>query len=170
MQEAAAQKNEVSIRAVRMEDAEDLLRIAGQEGVIENIIFLPSYRLEQRRASLSELGPNDHYFVAEIQGKVVGIVGLTVGTGRRRHSGDLFIYVDRDYHGKGIGSKLLRTALDLADNWLLLRRIELTVLKDNEGAKRLYERLGFEVEGLRKLAIISKGEIKDEWLMARYRN
>jgi len=170
MPDATSQSSEVIIRPVRLEDAEDLLRIAGQEGVIENIIFLPSYRLEQRRTSLSKLGPNDHYLVAEIQSTVVGIVGLTVNTGRRRHSGDLFIYVDRDYHGKGIGSQLLRAALDIADSWLLLRRVELTVLKDNGRAKALYERFGFEVEGLRKLAIISKGEIKDEWLMARYHN
>jgi RimJ/RimL family protein N-acetyltransferase len=52
---------------------------------------------------------------------------------------------------------------------LLLRRVELTVLTENDGAKRLYERLGFVVEGCRKMSVISQGELKDEWLMARYR-
>jgi putative acetyltransferase len=52
---------------------------------------------------------------------------------------------------------------------VLLRRVELTVLTENEGAKRLYERFGFVVEGCRKMSIISQGELKDEWLMARYR-
>ena len=63
----------------------------------------------------------------------------------------------------------MQTLLDLADQWLLLRRIELTVLTENDGAKRLYERLGFVVEGRRKMSVISQGELKDEWLMARYR-
>ena len=54
-------------------------------------------------------------------------------------------------------------------DWLLLRRVELTVLVKNERARRLYERLGFVVEGRRKLSVIAKGEIEDEWLMARYR-
>src|SRR5689334_8794526 len=148
MQEASLPQNAVTIRPVRLEDAEDLIRIAGQDGVIENILFIPGTRLEQRRASLARLDANDYYLVADSQGSAVGIVGLTVGTGRRRHSGDLFIYVDREQHGKGIGSRLLQAVLDIADNWLLLRRVELTVLKDNERAKALYERFGFEVEGL----------------------
>jgi L-phenylalanine/L-methionine N-acetyltransferase len=68
-----------------------------------------------------------------------------------------------------IGTRLIQSLLDLADQWLLLRRVELTVLTENEGAKRLYERLGFVVEGCRKMSLISQGELKDEWLMARYR-
>lgn len=159
----------VSIRPVRMEDAEALWKIAREEGVIETTMALPSLRLEQRSASLAALDENDHYFVALVEGVVVGLAGLTVGTGRQRHSGSLFVYVSRERQGRGIGTALLRALLDLADNWLLLRRVELTVLVENEGARRLYERLGFEIEGRRKLSVISRGEIKDEWLMARYR-
>jgi putative acetyltransferase len=93
-----------------------------------------------------------------------------VGTGRLRHSGHVFLFVAREHHGQGIGTRLMETLLDVADRWLLLRRVELTVLAENERACRLYERLGFEREGLRKLSVISQGEIKDEWLMARYRS
>jgi putative acetyltransferase len=92
-----------------------------------------------------------------------------VGKGRLRHSGYVFLFVAREYHGQGVGTRLMETLLDLADRWLLLRRVELTVVAENERAWRLYERLGFEKEGLRKLSVISQGEIKDEWLMARYR-
>ncbi len=54
-------------------------------------------------------------------------------------------------------------------DWLLLRRVELTVLVKNERARQLYERLGFVVEGRRRYSVIAEGEIEDEWLMARYR-
>jgi putative acetyltransferase len=160
---------DIIIRPVRLADAEALWIIARQQGVIETTMALPSLRLEQRIKSLQELSEHDHYMVAEQAGQVAGIAGLTVGTGRLRHSGHLFIYVATQHQGQGIGSQLIQTLLDLADQWLLLRRIELTVLTENEGAKRLYERFDFVVEGCRKMSIIAQGELKDEWLMARYR-
>ena len=157
------------VRPILLQDAEALWKIVRQEGVLETTMALPSLRLEQRMKSISELSENDHYMVAERAGEVVGIAGLTVGTGRTRHSGSLFIYVTRQQQGQGIGTRLMQSLLDLADNWLLLRRVELTVLTENEGAKRLYERLGFVIEGCRKMSVIAQGELKDEWLMARYR-
>jgi L-phenylalanine/L-methionine N-acetyltransferase len=162
-------QSRVAIRPVLVEDSEAIWRITQQEGVIETILTLPSDRIEQRRERLASLGPDEHWFVAEADGAVIGLAGLTVGTGRLRHSGHVFLFVAREYHGQGVGTRLMETLLDVADRWLLLRRVELTVVAENERAWRLYERLGFEKEGLRKLSVVSQGEIKDEWLMARYR-
>jgi putative acetyltransferase len=161
--------NDIIIRPVCLQDAHALWTIARQQGVIETTMALPSLRLEQRIQSLSNLSENEHYMVAQKAGQVVGLAGLTVGINRLRHSGYLFVYVASKNQGQGIGSRLLQTLLDLADNWLLLQRVELTVLTENEAARRLYERLGFVVEGYRKLSVISHGQTKDEWLMARYR-
>jgi putative acetyltransferase len=36
-----------------------------------------------------------------------------------------------DWQGKGVGTALMEAALDLADNWLNLTRIELRVYVDN---------------------------------------
>jgi len=160
--------DDLIIRPVSLQDATALWTIAREPGVIETTLGLPSMRLEQRTKSLSELSENDHYLVAEKATHVVGLAGLTVGRGRLRHSGYLFIYVSTAYQGRGIGTSLLRALLDVADQWLLLQRVELTVLTENEGAKRLYERFGFVVEGRRKMSVISQGKLKDEWLMARY--
>lgn len=159
----------VTIRPVGPEDAEAVWNISRQEGVFETTLTLPSDRLQNRADRLLTLSADQHWLVAEIDGAVVGLAGLDVGKGRLRHSGHVFVFVARDYQGKGAGTQLLQALLDLADNWLLLRRVELTVLVENEHAKRLYERLGFEVEGRRKMSIISRGELVDEWLMARYR-
>ena len=137
------------IRPILLQDAEALWRIARQEGVIETTMALPSLRLEQRIKTIQSLSENDHYMVAERAGEVVGVAGVTVGSGRTRHCGSLFIYVAREQQGQGIGTRLMLSLLDLADNWLLLRRVELTVLTEIEGARRLYERLGFVVEGCR---------------------
>jgi len=58
--------------------------------------------------------------------------------------------------------------IDLADNWLKLVRLELTAFVENEGAVRLYQSLGFQIEGVKKYAAIRNGEYADEYLMARY--
>ncbi len=162
-------KRTMSIRPVRQEDAEAIWRIARQEGVIETTMALPSDRLDQRARRLAELGPDEHWFVAEVDGAVAGLAGLTVGRGRLRHSGHIFLFVAREHQRQGLGTQLMQALLDVADNWLLLRRVELTVVVGNDHAKRLYERCGFVVEGRRKMSVISEGELKDEWLMARCR-
>src|SRR5690348_10303758 len=115
----------VIIRPVREDDAEAVWQISRQEGVMETILSLPSDRLEQRRATLRDLGPDHHWFVAVANDEVVGLAGLDVRRGRLRYSGHVFLFVARDWQGRGIGSQLLQSLLDLADNWLMLRRVEL---------------------------------------------
>jgi len=77
--------------------------------------------------------------------------------------------VHKDYQGMGIGKALLKEVLDLADNWLKLVRVELSVFVDNERAINLYKSLGFQIEGTKKYAAIKNGEYADEYVMARYK-
>ena len=60
------------------------------------------------------------------------------------------------------GDALLNEILDLADHWLMLVRVELEVFSDNEGAIRLYESLGFQKEGLKRMATVRGGRYVDE--------
>ena len=60
------------------------------------------------------------------------------------------LFVHADYQGRGVGTTLMETLLDLADHWLMLVRVELEVFADNEQAIRLYEKLGFREVGRRK--------------------
>lgn len=60
--------------------------------------------------------------------------------------------------------------LDLADNWLMIIRIELGVFTDNEKAINLYKNFEFVIEGTRKYAAIKNGKYADEYIMARYKN
>ena len=77
--------------------------------------------------------------------------------------------VHPDMQGMGVGSALMAALLDLADNWLMLVRLELEVFTDNERAIRLYEKLGFEREGLKRMSAVRGGRYVDEYVMARIR-
>ncbi|WP_019414207.1 GNAT family N-acetyltransferase [Paenisporosarcina sp. TG20] len=158
---------EVNIRAVRIQDASSIHRICIQEAVYPFMVFLPSMRVEAMENRLRNLGPNQFEFIAEHNGDVVGFVSLTQGQGRRSHVGDIFIGVDSEHHKKGIGKSLLTKILDLADNWLLLERIELGVLVTNPGAQALYEKFGFTVEGKKKGSLKANGGFIDEIMMSR---
>ncbi|HDX9578696.1 TPA: GNAT family N-acetyltransferase [Bacillus pseudomycoides] len=160
---------EVTIRPVQMQDASAIHRICIQDDVLPYMVFLPSMRIDAMENRIRNLGPNQFEFVAELDGNVVGFVGLTQGQGRRSHLGDLFMGVDCEYHNKGIGKALLTKILDLTDNWLMLERVELGVLETNPGAKALYEKFGFQEEGIKKGSLKANGKFVDEIMMSRFR-
>lgn len=161
------------IRPVRIEDATFINELRRMDGVRENTLGTFSERFTKSEEFIKGLTENDHLLVAEIEEngfkKVIGLAGLHVNRNPRlRHLAVLGIMVHVDYQGKGIGTSLLKKVIDLADNWLMLVRLELTVFVENEGAVKLYESLGFQIEGTKKYAAVRNGKYADEYLMARY--
>jgi putative acetyltransferase len=157
------------LRPVRPDDAAALAEMRARPAVARFIHSFPSQRLESSRQHLARLKPDNHIFVAELDGRVVGMAGLHVRPGKLRHSASLGIYVHDDFHGRGIGRALMERLIDLADRWLGLLRVDLTVHHDNAPAIALYRKLGFVVEGTRRRAIFVDGGLHDVVMMARVR-
>lgn len=162
---------EYTIRPTEPRDAAGLAALRRMPGVLENTLGYPSCRTADSESFIAALGPNDHHFVAVLaDGTVIGSIGLHVEAHpRMRHVGSVGLFVHKDYQGKGVGTALLQTVLDLADRWLMLVRVELTVFSDNQRAIRLYEKLGFEKEGLKRMTTVRDGVYADEYMMARLR-
>ena len=157
------------IRPIKIEDAADMNRMRIMYGVMENILGMASERVSDTEAFIRALSPNDHLLVAEVNGIVVGCAGLNVSSKpRTRHTANFGIMVHADYQKQGIGKALMTAVLDLADNWLKLKRVELGVFVENEKAVTLYRKMGFVVEGTKKYAAVRYGVYADEYLMARY--
>ena len=74
-----------------------------------------------------------------------------------------------EWQGKGVGKALMAAAVDLADNWLNLTRLELEVYADNAAAIHLYERFGFVYEGTLRQHAFRNGEYIDSNIMGRLR-
>ena len=72
-----------------------------------------------------------------------------------------------DWQNKRVGTRLMEALIDLADNWLGARRIELTVFVGNDTAMKLYRRFGFEIEGRLRGYSLRDGEYTDTYTMAR---
>jgi putative acetyltransferase len=158
-----------SIRSTRATDFEQITTLSNLPLYRAGTLRLPYQSLEQTRNWIESQGAGTLSIVAEIEAQIVGVAGLQRLQGRRLHAADLGIGVHDAFTGRGIGKALLGALIDAADNWLNIRRIELTVFTDNAPAIRLYEKFGFETEGLLKAYAFKEGRFADAFAMARVR-
>ncbi|MCC6612568.1 MAG: GNAT family N-acetyltransferase [Anaerolineae bacterium] len=144
-----------TIRAAEVEDAPRL--VAYYEALANEPFNNTSVRqgytsLEvadtQRMIAHHRDDPQSCILVAEVDEEIVGYVRCTGGSNPfNRHTADLSINVRVDFRGIGIGSALMSAALAWARAHETISRVQLTVLARNTGAIKLYERMGFEMEG-----------------------
>ncbi len=160
----------IDVRHAEPDDYESLHRIFNGPKAIAGTLQLPLPSAQTWRKRLSEPREGDYSLVACVGGEVVGELSLwTHSNPRLRHSAGFGMAVRDDWSGKGVGSALMRAALDLADNWLGLTRIELHVYTDNAAGIALYKKFGFEVEGSHRRFSFRNGEYVDALSMARLR-
>jgi len=161
----------ITIRPLRLSDTDDVYEIMHMPNVLWGASLLPSTTIDTWRKTIEGLVTDDrvHAFVADIDGKVVGTINLKVGAARQSHIGTITVAVHDMYQGQSIGKMLLITAIDLADNWLNLVRLELDVSVDNERAINLLQRFDFEVEGRKRCAAFHAGNYIDSYHMGRLR-
>ena len=81
------------------------------------------------------------------------------------HTGTLGMGVIAAYRGKGIGNALIDAALQKAKQ-KGFTRIELTVREHNKPAISLYQKFGFEIEGIHKNAVCIDGHYENHISMA----
>ncbi|MBN1680941.1 MAG: GNAT family N-acetyltransferase [Anaerolineae bacterium] len=160
---------ELIIRGQEADDWEDIAAILLADQVVYYTLQLP-YQSRDRIRENTENPPATHLrLAAEIDERVIGLIGLSQGSGRRAHTAELGMMVHPDFQGQGVGTALMKAAINLAENWLNINRIELTVFTDNQPALALYEKYGFEIEGTLRDGAFRDGSYADLYLMARLR-
>jgi len=154
------------IRHFEQSDLKDLAEIYSYPSVTENtsqVPFLSSGDVEKFFQS-----PTDYILVAELDNKVIGHISLIMSNKpREKHSASLAIAVHPDSHGKGVGRQLLTEAINQADNWLNILRLELEVYPENKAALSLYHKFGFEIEGEKKCCSFKDGKFSNLLLLSR---
>lgn len=162
---------EVIIRPTQVSDAKALCEIYSQPIAQSETLQLPQPSVAYWEERLSNLPAGVYSYVAEVDGQVVGNIGFEHRQRPRKlHTATFGIGVHDNYHGMGIGSKLIKTVLELADNWLQIKRIEIDVNADNDRAIQCYKNHSFEIEGEAKNASFRNGEFINTYYMARVIN
>ena len=98
---------------------------------------------------------------------IVGVGGLQRIRGDKLSHKALIwgMYVQPAARGSGAASAIVDALIDSAPTGV--RQIQLTVMADNERARRLYERHGFRVYAIEPASVRIGQEFKDEALMWR---
>ncbi|WLR47247.1 GNAT family N-acetyltransferase [Halobacillus litoralis] len=113
--------------------------------------------------------PNRLFLVAESKGAIIGF-SRCAGSDliRLSHQVEFGVGVLKDYWGYRVGKELLQQSIRWAEGNGMLK-ITLRVLETNEKAMEMYQRFGFEVEGvLKKDKRLSDGNYYSTILMARF--
>ncbi|ARA81181.1 GNAT family N-acetyltransferase [Pseudomonas ficuserectae] len=149
---------------------EGVTALYNEPAVCGQVLQMPFQSIDVWRKRLAASTERHVKLVALIGGEVIGSLGLEqYSRSRQSHVGAMGMGVASAWQGKSIGSKLLAAALDIADNWMNLHRVELTVFADNEAAQGLYRKYGFEQEGRLRNYAVRDGVFVDALSMARLR-
>lgn len=158
------------IRKTVPADAEKLIELMKHVEESDFMLFEPGERktdAEQFSKRIEALSGDSAIFIAEDSN---GINGYLFAIGeelrRKRHSVYIALGIAEGQRGKGIGTKLFETL----ESWAAgkgLRRLELTVMENNEAGRALYKKAGFEIEGTKRDSLIIDGRFVDEFYMSK---
>jgi RimJ/RimL family protein N-acetyltransferase len=161
----------IKIRQIREEDAENFLAMLKMlDNETTFMMYEPGERsttVEEQRERIRETLTKDYQaiFVAEDDDWIVGYLAARGGELRRiRHRAYIVVGIIKEFQGRGVGKKLFEEM----EKWARtknMHRLELTVMVGNERGIRLYQKMGFEFEGVRKDSMLVDGEYADEYNM-----
>lgn len=166
----SAPASSIVIQRFSEEHIEGVTALYNQPEVCRQVLQMPFQSSDVWRKRLAGGDDRSVKLVALYEDTVIGNIGLEQYSRiRQRHVGALGMGVALAWQGQGVGSRLMSAVLDIADNWMDLRRIELTVYFDNEAAQGLYRKFGFEPEGRLRDYAVRDGIFVDAISMARLR-
>jgi RimJ/RimL family protein N-acetyltransferase len=112
---------------------------------------------------------NDKFVLGAFDDKdmLVGIVTfMRESSIKTAHKGNVYgMFVAREMRGQGLGKSLMLEIISKARDCDGLEQINLTVVSENDSAKKLYKSVGFEVYGIERNALKFDGNYFDEDLM-----
>ncbi len=175
-----------TIRPAHPDDAADVIALITTTVAepINNLLTEPgefALSVEQEHEFLAEqaMRPNWAAFVAitnasdtsSATGKAPArVIGLVTADGKQRrairHRASIGLSVAHDWRRHGVGRALMERVIGWARESGVITRLELEVLARNDAAIHLYQRLGFEREGVIRRALLRHGEYLDEYSMS----
>jgi RimJ/RimL family protein N-acetyltransferase len=163
----------ITIRKIRESDAKSFLDLCFKlDRETQFMMLEPGERQilpEEQSRNIKQILQRDNQtiFVAEADDRLIGYLATFGGDFRRnRHCAHIIVGLLQDFTGQGIGKRLFAEM----ENWARqngLHRLELTVMCHNERGVNLYQKMGFEIEGVKKDSLFVNNSYVDEYYMAK---
>ena len=129
------------------------------------------YTAEGEKALFDRINASDNevMLVCVVEGKVAGNCQIVWKTGLKvRHRASVAIALLKDYWNQGIGTRLFREMIRIAEENENITQMELEFIEGNTRARALYEKMGFRIVGIKPNAIrLKDGRFLNEYYMLR---
>ena len=163
--------NGVSLRAPQLADAGAMAKHANNREVWLNLRDrMPHpYSIEDARTFIELIEDQSPrvQFSIDVNGEVVGGIGLVPGADIERCSAEVGYWVGTEYWNRGIATAALERICRYGFEDLGLLRIFATPIAWNPASFRVLEKAGFEREGVMRSACVKDGKVADMVLYAR---
>lgn len=144
--------DEVIIRPSEINDIGDIHKIYQYEVLNGTATFdkIPPSKNELKEKRQVIIDNGFPYLVAEINGKVIGYSYVSLYRQRSAYSktAENAIYIDPEYRGMGIASKLMKALLPICEEIGLKQVIAVIGDSENHGSINLHKKLGFREVGV----------------------
>ena len=162
------------IRSPKDEDIQGMLDyLYISAGETEFILRYPEecskYTAEAEKALFDRINASDNeaMLVCLVEGKVAGNCQIVWKTGiKTRHRAAVAIALLKEYWNQGIGTRMFREMIRIAEDNPNILQMELDFVEGNTRARALYEKMGFRITGVKPDAIrLKDGTFVNEYMM-----
>ena len=129
------------------------------------------YTPEGEKALFDRINASDNeaMLVCIVDGKVAGNCQIVWKNSiKTRHRASVAIALLKEYWNQGIGTRLFREMIRIAEENPNILQMELEFIEGNSRARALYEKMGFRITGVHPNAIrLKDGTLLNEYSMIR---
>jgi RimJ/RimL family protein N-acetyltransferase len=170
---AIIKNKKFTLRRLKMSDKESLARNINNKTIARNLLVIPypytakdaKKFIHRTQKSQKKKPPEEIIFGIEIEGEVVGTVGIH--RIKKNHQAEIGYWIGKKYWGKGIMTEVVKMVTAYCHQKLKLRRIYAKVFIFNEASKKVLEKNGYQLEGIMKKEALKKGKYIDAYLLAK---
>lgn len=159
----------VRLRILEREDLKKTVKWFNDFEIVQPLERSPFLTIEQEEEWYSNIIKNENILVLAMEtdkGEHIGNIALNLIDYKNGHAVLSMAIGEKDFWGKGYGTNAVKTLVNYAFEELGLHKIYTHIIGSNERSLKLFEKCGFEREGVLRDWYFSKGKYHNRIIMS----